>query len=379
MIPWLILIQVISVSVLIVFLFNCLSNLWALQRLGTFPEPKKFPRVSILVPARNEQRNINRCIKSLLAQNYPNFEVLVLNDHSTDRTGAILSKIKNPKFKVFKGKPLPEEWIGKHWACHQLEEKANGDLILFTDADTYHRPNALRAAVSALIHEKADFISALPKEKALTWAELIVIPVFSWSLMTFMPLALAKRTKTPSLSATIGQFMLFRKQAYDKIGGYPAIKNQVLDDVVFGRRIRAFGLRWRMYDGSKQIVCRMYTNFKELSEGMTKSIFAIFKNNIIYFFFVWFFMVWLLLGPLLIVFLHLIGISFSPLFLWLSVSAIIITFLTWLISNLRFGYPLLLTFLYPVIIGALAYLSYISMVYTFAGKITWKGRPLKHF
>jgi len=377
MIPWLLLLQIFSFLLLFLFLLNCLTNLWALQKLGTFPAPKKFPRLSILVPARNEEKSIKKCIFSLLNQDYPDFEVLVLNDHSTDRTGEILAKIKNPKLKVFSGQPLPKDWLGKHWACHQLTKKATGELFLFTDADTYHHPSALKAAVSALLYEKADFISALPKEKALTLSELLVIPVLSWSLLTFVPLALAKRTKIPSLSATIGQFMLFKKEAYYQIGGYSAIRKQVLDDVTFGRRIKAYGLKWRIYDGSKYIVCRMYTNFKELSEGMTKSMFPIFKN-LIYFFFVWFFLVWTFLGPFLILLLHLF-IPVSPFFLYLALASIALTFLTWLISNLRFGYPFLLSFLYPLIIASLAYLSYLSMVYALAGKLTWKGRPIKIF
>ncbi|MEK6846092.1 MAG: glycosyltransferase, partial [Nanoarchaeota archaeon] len=180
-------IQICILAVSSLFLLISISNLWGLERLGKFPAPKRAPFVSILVPARNEEKNIKSCVESLLVQDYPHFEVLVLDDHSEDETEKILKSIKNQKLKFWKGKPLPEDWIGKPWACYQLAEKAKGELLLFTDADTVHEPGALKAAVAAMEAEGADFVTALPQEAAYSWSEALVIPIIPWSLHTFMP------------------------------------------------------------------------------------------------------------------------------------------------------------------------------------------------
>src|SRR3989344_594066 len=369
--------QIISLVVLGVFLLNSISNLWALERLGTFPKPKRYPKISIIVPARNEENNIEGCVRSLLQQDYPDFEVLVLNDHSTDRTGEILKQIKDRRLKIFSGRPLPEDWLGKHWACHQLAEKAKGELILFTDADTVHQPTTLSSAVSAMLHDQADFATALPKEKTASWSEYLSIPIIPWSLLTFMPLAIAKRTKRPSLSATIGQFMLFKRTAYNKIGGYSSIRYNVLDDVTFGRKIRSFGLKWRMYDGSKLITCRMYTSFKQVLEGFVKFSFPIFKNNLIYFFFVWLFMAAVFSFPWMILLFWSVGIKFG--YLWLAVASILSVLITWIIAAFRFRYPWWIPLIYPVILAMVCYIVFMSMIYTYLGKVRWKGRKIKTF
>ena len=370
---------IIVVLVLTIFLLNSITNIWSLQRLGEFPDLENYPKVSVIVPARNEERNIKRCVDSLLQQDYPNYEVLVLNDNSTDKTEEILAQYNHPKLQVFNGQPLPEDWLGKHWACHQMAERATGELFLFVDADTYHHPNALKSAVNALTAEKADFITALPKEEISSWSENLVLPIISWSLVTFMPLFLAKRSRRPALSATIGQFMLFKKAAYQKIGGYSAIRGEVLDDVIFGRRVKAFGLTWRMFDGTKRIRCWMYTNFKETYQGLTRCIFAVFKNNIFYFLFSILTLLFVFLGPWIIVILKLSGVGISEVTFWLSLTAIIITTFTWLIANIRFKYSYLLTVFHPLIIIFVGYIAFSSMIKTFGGKIVWKGRLIKYF
>ncbi|MFH1828284.1 MAG: glycosyltransferase [Nanoarchaeota archaeon] len=379
MILSLLVLQIITLIIIFTFLLFSISNIWSLGRLGDYKQLKEYPNVSIIVPARDEERNIKRCVDSLLKQDYPNYEVLVLNDNSTDQTEEILKGYKDEKFKYFNGKPLPEDWLGKHWACHQLTEKASGKLLLFIDADTYHKPNALRASVEAMYEEKADFITALPREKARSLSEKFIIPIIGWSMVTFIPFAIAKRSKMPSLSATIGQYMLFRKEAYLHIGGYPAIRKEVLDDVTFGRRIKSFGLKWRMFDGTKLIHCRMYHNFHEIFDGFTRYIFAIFKNNIFYFLFSILILIFVLLSPWIIAFLYLFGENIGEVSFILSMAAILISYLTWLISNSRFKYSHFLTLLHPLIIIFVSYIAFSSMIKTFSGKIEWKGRPIKIF
>jgi chlorobactene glucosyltransferase len=150
-----------------------ITNIWFIPKLGFRTEPSRWPKVSILVPARNESENIELCVQSLLAQDYPNFEVLVLDDHSTDDTWQKLEKLakQNPLLRILRGLPLPERFLGKHWACHQLAQAAEGELLLFTDADTRHAPHALRSAVGLLLAENASFLTAFPHQEVVSWGE----------------------------------------------------------------------------------------------------------------------------------------------------------------------------------------------------------------
>ncbi len=152
---------------LIFGLVTVLVNYFTVRRFDQYPPAKNFPSVSVLVPARNEACNIEACLTSLLAQDYPQFEVIVLDDQSTDETPQIVARLKRAdgRLKVITGSPRPEGWLGKHWACQQLAQASTGELILFCDADTRHTPNMLRDSVSALIAEKADLVTAFPRRK----------------------------------------------------------------------------------------------------------------------------------------------------------------------------------------------------------------------
>ena len=162
-----------------------LSNWRVLRRMDRYRWAGRLLRVSVLVPARNEEANISNCVRSLLAQDYPDFEVVVLNDGSTDRTGEILAELAGARLRVLEGADLPEGWLGKNWACHQLAEAADGEIILFTDADTRHGPQSVRHGVAALEAEGADLLTAIPHEETVTWAERLVVPVIPWSILTF--------------------------------------------------------------------------------------------------------------------------------------------------------------------------------------------------
>jgi len=190
-------------SVALLYLLGVqLLNFFSLKKLGWFPSRKDYPLVSVLVPARNEERNIEKCIKSLLQQDYPSYEIIVLDDESEDRTWQILSRLAqgNDNLHLLKGKPLPEEWIGKCWACHQLSEKARGEYLLFVDADTVHKPSMLRSVMDAAGFYQADLISGLPHEKIETFSELLTIPLISWGILAAVPLQLAFALPHPGLS-----------------------------------------------------------------------------------------------------------------------------------------------------------------------------------
>jgi len=352
-----------------------ITNLFYLKNLARYKTCNDTPFVSILVPARNEQDVIGNCLKSLLAQDYHYYEVIVIDDESTDSTPQILQSLaeENSRLKIEKGMPLPPGWLGKHWACHQLALKAKGELLLFTDADTVHRPFMLQHAVSAMTAEKADLISALPHQIMVSFIEKLVMPFSYWSTMVFLPLFIAYRTKNGWLSSGTGQFMLFRRSAYEAIGGFASIKNHVVDDVELCKRIHAQGFRWRLFDGKDIYQVRQYENFKELYEGYTKNLFAGFGNNIPVFAFVW---LWLLTifwaPPVAIIISYLLSVD--TWFYYLCGICIMLSLLSWCITCAKFHFPLYIAIFYPITILMMVIFAYSSLHLSLARRATWKGR-----
>src|SRR5690606_23302319 len=197
-------------------------NFFILRKLGHFLAVEDYPFVYILVPDRNEERNIERCVRSLLQQDYTNYEILVLDDEREDRTWEILSNLArdNKKLHIFKGNPLPEDWIGKCWACHQLSQSARGEYLLFVDADTEHKPTMLRSIIDAAQFYQADLVTGFPHEEVGSFSELLTIPLINWGILSAIPMPLAFALPHPALSITVGQIMLFKRESYEQIGGH---------------------------------------------------------------------------------------------------------------------------------------------------------------
>ncbi len=370
--------QITMILILLVLLIISLTNLRNFRKLGNYPSPDHYPFVSILVPARNEEGKISSCINSLLAQNYPDFEIIVLLDHSKDRTENILQEIaaKNKRLRILTGKPLPSVWLGKHWACHQLAQAAKGELLLFTDADTVHKPDSLRESVAAMIAENADLLTALPKEKVSSLSEKIILPLMPFGVSSILPIKIAHSVKSPLLSITIGQFMLFKRKAYEKIGGYSAVRDNIADDMAMGRRIKANGLRLFLVDGSEYISCHMYDTYSQISEGFSKNLFSVFGCKIIPYILIWVFIALIFLNPLSNLILKIAGIYVSGESIKLSIAAIFLTILLFGNAYKRFNYPLIYILFYPICVSLWFIMAMNSMILTILGKTTWKGRRL---
>ncbi len=354
-----------------------LTNVLTMKRLGALGRCRSFPHVSVLVPARDEERNIEGCVLSLLAQDYPDFEVLVLDDRSEDGTLPLLLRMQedHERLRVIRGEPLPWGWTGKNWACHQLSERAGGELLLFTDADTRYAPNALREAVAALQALDLQLLSAYPREETETWAEKLLVPTFLWSIYCFLPLPLAYRLRLPGLSAALGQFMLFRAEAYRAMGGHAAVRDAVVDDLALGRLCAGRGLRWRFLDGTGVFSCRMYGGLREVVEGFSKNLFAVFDYNLPVFAFIW---TWLLLvfcEPPLLLAMAPFGLLESRVVAAAGVAAGL-AMLLWAVSLKRLRLPARRAFLYPLSVLGIFLLAARSLWQAARGTAVWKGRGL---
>ena len=360
-----------------IILMFILSNIWFLHRARRHAPPLVFPKVSILVPARNEEKNIADCIRSLLTQDYPSFEVLALDDQSSDLTRSILEQIAStqPKLKVLVGSPLPEGRLGKNWACSQLARQAQGDLLFFTDADTLHQPQTLRLIVTALIGERADLLTGFPCQEMHSWGERLLVPFFSWAFFSFTPLGLAYRLRLPTLSNAVGQMMLFRRVAYQVIGGHDSVGSSIIDDLMLARRIKAAGLRWRVVNIADLIKCRMYPGSRAAFNGFAKNLFAAFDFRLLSFFFAFLWLAVMFWEPLIVLVLSVFGQAPRARLDELAVC-VGLSLLLWLIPYIELGIPFVLALLYPITLLANEVAAFQSLRLSLAGRLAWKGRKL---
>lgn len=228
--------------------------------------------VSILIPLRNESQNVPGLLESVLAQrDIESYEVVTLNDNSSDDTVAQIDKFSAPNLRKESGAALPDGWLGKNFACHQLAQTTDSDYLVFVDADVRLSPTAVSQSISLMKQLKWDFISPYPRQIAVTFLERVTQPLLQWSWFASLPLRLAEKLQKPSMVVANGQFFIVKRFAYLKAGGHEAIKSEVLDDLELGRSLVRSGFSGGVADGSKIAMCRMYNNSVELVEGYSKS------------------------------------------------------------------------------------------------------------
>jgi chlorobactene glucosyltransferase len=346
--------------------------------------------VSIIVPARNEEHNIERCLVSLLSQDYPNAEVVLVNDNSTDGTARIASMIEMrfPSLRIITGSPLPKGWAGKNWACHQGVQASQGEILLFTDADTCHKPWAVSRAVSAMQSLQADFLTAFVSQETRSIGEKSVIPMVFWIAYSLFPFALMNKFRSLPLYFGNGQFMMMRSSAYQKMGGYSAIRKNVFDDMTLAKLARGKGLRSVVVDASRYVTCRMYRSMSETFKGLTKNVFALFKYSIPPFIAVPVYLVGLAMlgltffGPILSVTIYLLfflfGVALSQALIVLTTVGLVFSLATFTIVYLKFNYPFHMIFVYPLNILLFLCIALGSLVLTSQGRTQWKGRALDY-
>lgn len=246
--------------------------------------PQIAERVSLLLPVRNEAHRVTPCLHALLAQQrLRSAELLVLDDVSTDGTAdlvrdELMRGSAGDRARLLPGGALPQGWLGKTWACAQLAEAANGEVLVFLDADVVLAPDAVARTVTLLRDSGLQLISPYPRQRAETPAERLIQPLLQWSWLTFLPLRWAERSPRPSLAAANGQLLAVDAAAYRAAGGHGAVCGEVLDDVALLRAMKRSGFHGVVADGTDLATCRMYTGWAELRDGYAKSLASAFGS-----------------------------------------------------------------------------------------------------
>ncbi|MFY8159930.1 MAG: glycosyltransferase [Candidatus Kapaibacteriota bacterium] len=359
------------------FLKNYRNEIYDFNKHSDKDIQNKLPFVSVLVPARNEERNILNLLNSISNQNYPNYELIILDDNSTDNTAKIISEfIANNSYiniQLIIGRELPSGWIGKNWACFQLSESANGDILIYTDADNTHSKDAIITSVNAINRNNVDFLSAFPEQILVTFWEKVITPFIDLVLYSLLPLILVKNSKFTSLSAANGQWIVIAKDAYKITGGHNTLKNKIVEDVEFCKLIKSKNLKAMVLNGQEIIFTRMYHNLTEIISGFNKNFYGLTNNNIFIFLFLMTFFT--LLGILPFVYLFCFALNYVIiltllLLLWQILLSLMIKQNK--ITEILFQFitlPIKLIFVF--IIGIK------SMYSNYSGNITWKDRKVK--
>jgi glycosyltransferase involved in cell wall biosynthesis len=244
--------------------------------MGT-PAPAQEPAVSVIIPARNEEANLRPCLESLVSQEGIAFETIVVDDGSTDATRAIAQAF--PSVRVIESGPLPPGWTGKNNAVTAGARQARGKWLLFTDADTVHKPGSLAAAVKEAEEYDVDLLSYSPEQEVHGFWERAVMPViFADLAREYPPSAISENSS--KVAAANGQYLLISRAAYDKIGGHAAVAQSLLEDVALARAVRRASLRIRFRYAPEAVRTRMYRSFEQLREGWTKNLSLLFPATV---------------------------------------------------------------------------------------------------
>ncbi|MDP5172073.1 MAG: glycosyltransferase family 2 protein [Bacteroidia bacterium] len=345
----------------IVALGNLLS--WP---LFSKPDSSDAPLISILIPARNEARNLPVLLAQLDRLSHPNLEILILDDNSEDDTPQILAQwaAQHPRHTTLSGKALPSGWLGKHWACHQLAAAATGAYFLYLDADiSFLHPDLPQALYQDSQKKSLALVSLFPEQEMKSLGEKIVVPIMHELLLTLLPLRFIRALPFPSMAAANGQCMFFDGNIYRQQQWHKQVKNVVVEDIAIMRRIKAQKLSGMTYVGGGWIGCRMYQTLGEGIAGFSKNILAGFGGSLI--------------G--LNVYLLLISagwIAVAWLLPWPQVALALLLVLsrrvfTSILAGQSVGWNLLL---HPAQIAAMVYIGALSVIKSFSGTTTWKGR-----
>ncbi len=361
---------------LLFFALIAILNAFTFPRLRKNQATSSTPFVSILIPMRNEATNIAATARSLLQQNYPNFEILILDDNSTDDSAKIaLQAAKgDPRLRIIQGSALPAGWLGKPWACHQLTTHARADHLLFTDADARWQPDALAALMDEFTRTQADLLTIWPTQISLTWGERLVVPLMALAIQAYLPILAVHHLPWKIFAHAMGQCLLFKRAAYQQIGGHKTIKSAIVDDMAFAYAIKSHKLRLRAAEGNGMIQTRMYHNWPEVRAGFAKNILAGHGGSLIFLFFSTLFHWWMFVVPWLLALqysvsdLQSIGIPIT-----FALLGVLTRALTASVTQQRVKDALLM----PISVILMTIIAAQAVRWHISGGPQWKGRALK--
>lgn len=364
------------------FLFNAYFFAVALSNVAYFrfatraPRVKTGPFVSVIVPARNEERSIVRCLESLLKQEYDDYEVVVVDDESSDATSALAASIaaREPRLRVVSGAPLTDDWLGKPHALCQAAAVARGEILILTDADTVHTPDSVSWAVTNLHDHDADMLSGYLHQQYGSFGEAIIVPTM-YAMMLLLPVSLLPRTKSPQLAFAIGQYVAIRREALDGVGGFESIKDSLADDMAMAARVKSFGYRGVFLDAAAAASCRLYTGYRSAFNGIRRSVYSAIGGNPLSVAGIALIVVGLIVGPAVSVLASYARHEMPG----LPVAAAAILFaVQWGLVVWDRDAPFVAFALYPVVFLNLLVITVASMLGTGFGRgVDWKGRTVR--
>jgi len=358
---------VFIISLVIVRLLIASINYFSFAYLPKVAPLAKEPFVSILIPARNEEENIGDLLAQLAALEYSAFEIIVYNDHSTDQTERIVSHwaTLQPAIKIINGHTLPQGWLGKNYACHQLALAATGTILLFLDADVRVGKELITRSIAHLRKNELHLLSIFPKQIVKSIGEKVSVPLLNWILLSLLPLFLVQKWKSGVFSAANGQFMMFNTATYETFWPHEKYKSDGVEDMAIMRLFQQERLASDIRLGDNDISCRMYDGLDTAIDGFTKSIFQFFGNSK---FVTVFFGIITTIGPFLIY--TKLGIWWLAVYLIGMVSVRIFVSLASqqsVVQNLVLAVPQHLVFLVIIIKG---------LITNKQKKLIWKGRNI---
>ncbi len=249
--------------------------LWNLKLFTPLAMPKRelTSSISVLIPARNEEGNIELAIKSVLANRGVDFQIIVGDDGSTDQTATKVKEIAitHPQVSLVNIPPLPNKWVGKQHACHILSQHARHSLLLFMDADVRLKDSFLARIIAHMESHQIDLLSGFPHQQTISFGEKLIIPLIHFLLIGYLPLWGMRHSKLVGFGAACGQLIAVRRQAYDKSGGHHAIGELMHDGLAIPRNFRKAGFNTDVFDASGVASCHMYSNWLEVWRGLSKN------------------------------------------------------------------------------------------------------------
>jgi len=350
------------------------------------PPTSSAPLISFIVPARNEARNICQCIEALASQTYPNLEIIVVDDRSTDNTLTLLHELAShwdmeraPKLSIIPGNDLPPGWAGKPHALFQGVTEASGEWFCFVDADTFAHPALLASTFQSAIERSADLLTIMTDQRLVSFWEKVIMPLVFTALSVGFP---AERVNDPSKPDAIanGQFILIHRMVYEAVGGHEAVRAEIAEDRALAVNVKERGYRLVLADGRHLAKTRMYTTFSEIWEGWTKNIYLGLQDR------VWLLAIGILTGligalalPIWLIFSLFWSITSGS---WMAYLAVAQALLVWgylVHERVKACRALNIKSLYALSlpIGALVFtmMMFASAFKVLSGKgVTWRGR-----